>query len=429
MIIIYFDNNLKTREENIYNFILVRKVFYGNEIYGVDTMEKFKYLLSLFGKTNEYYYLITSGSGASIFLDSGYYDDLRIIDFVIYCLDKEKYIPLQKKYSRISLIENINFDNVINHLKVSIQFYTNEMEILKHCSSFLLEKEYRGIPLKIHKRLSQFFDENYNKPAIDEKIKIRLLDLLNKIAKKKEDYEKAKFVIEPIDNEIDLIKSYTCESIIVYFLNKCLREVDDKCIEFAGLLNYSIYKYYHDNPEIKIKKDITLYRKIILSIKDLYSYDLFEGKIICFPAFTSTSIDANSISFHTVQKHKLTMYSLYDQKQKYTIREKCVLMKFKYIYNESNYCPAFDINKCSVIPSEKEYIFPPFSFFRITKFTSAEGTKNDPVIIELEVIPRKENLDVKLKSGGMIFYDKDNNCMKWLTKTTNKDKKDENKEE
>ena len=177
----------------------------------------------------------------------------------------------------------------------------------------------------------------------------------------------------------------------MYFLNKCLREIDDKCIEFAGLLNYALYKYYFGHPEINIIKDETFYRKLIISIKDLYAYDLFEGKIICFPSFTSTSINPDAFEFSYVKTHKLTIYSkIYiNDIEKTAIRDKCVLLKFNYKYNENNVCPAFDINNLSEFENEKEFLFPPFSFFRISKFNSAKGTSLDPIIIELEVIPKQ----------------------------------------
>ena len=415
MILIYFDKALKNDEENLPNFIRVRKAFYGNEIYGVDTLDKLKFLISLFHKKEEYYYIISSGSGADELIKSGYYEDKRIMDFIIYCYNKKKYMHYLG--GKISMIENKNFDNVINHLKDK-QPVSNEKDILKHCSSFLLEEEYNGTPLKVHQKMSQYFDENYNIPAFDQNIKNKILDLLNKIAQTKSDYENAKNILENVNDEVNLIKCYTAESIIVYFLNKCLREIDDKCIEFAGLLNYALYKYYFDHPEIKITKDVTLYRKLVISIKDLYAYDLFEGKIICFPAFTSTSIDPDAFPFPVVKTHKLSTYSiispLFQKEEKKATRDKCVLLKFNYKYNENNICPAFDINNVSVFESEKEFLFPPFSFFRISKFISAEGTSIDRVIIELEVIPKKEILEKYLKKGGTIIYDKNENCMTFL---------------
>jgi hypothetical protein len=64
MIIIYYDKNLKKSEEKLNNFIKLRESFYGNEIYGVDTFDKFKFLIILFKKTYQNYYIISSGSCA-----------------------------------------------------------------------------------------------------------------------------------------------------------------------------------------------------------------------------------------------------------------------------------------------------------------------------------------------------------------------------
>ena len=201
-------------------------------------MDKFKYLISLFSKIEQYYQIISSGSGAKEILGSEYYEEKRIIDFIIYCFNKEKYLPLLG--GKISMIENIKFDNVIEHIKIK-QPISNEKDILRHYSSFLLEKEYNDTPLELHRKISQYFDEGYNTPGFNENIKIKILDLLNKIAQTKYDYEKAKGIIENIYNEVDLIKCYTSVSIIYKFLNQCLREIDDKFIEFAGLLNYALY--------------------------------------------------------------------------------------------------------------------------------------------------------------------------------------------
>ena len=303
MIIIYYDKNLKNSNENINNIIKLRKAFYGNEIYGVDTLDNLKFLIKLFKKTNQNYYIISSGSGAKEFLSSGYYDENinRIIDFMIYCFNKEAYLPLLQ-CSKISMVENIDFENIIN--KIKNENKENEMQALRHYSSFLLIEEYKGTPIKVHKKISHYFDENYSTPSFDENIKKTILDILNKIAQTKYDYENAKNIIENIEEETDLIRCYTAESIIVYFLNKCLREVDNKLIEFAGLLNYALFKYYHDNPEININEDMTFYRKLAIPIKDLYAYDLFEGKIICFPSFFSISNDIDAFNFPMIKKLK-----------------------------------------------------------------------------------------------------------------------------
>lgn len=86
-------------------------------------------------------------------------------------------------------------------------------------------------------------------------------------------------------------------------------------------------------------------------------------------------------------------------------------MKINYRYRESYSCPAFSIKQVSIYKGEDEFLFPPFSFFRILKFISAEGTQENPVVVELEVIPNKGNFAKYLKHGGKIIYDSNENCM------------------
>ena len=409
MIIIYYDRQLKSSEENIYNFIQLRKTFYGNEIYGVDTFDKFKYLLSLFLKTCQSYYIIVSGSGAKEFFKSGYYEDNknRIIGIFIFCLNKEEYLPLKKVYPRISMIENESFDNIIKDIQNKEALSYKEDDILRQYSSFLILEEYfLKTPSQTHEKICEYFDENYNKPSFDENAKKKILNLLNLIAQTKKDFKRANKILENINDEKDLIKCYTAESIIVYFLNRCLREVNHKMLEFVGLMNYALFKYYHDNPQIEIKEDMVFYRKMNIPIKDLYSYDLFEGKIICFPAFTSTSIYKDAFYFNPIEKHK-TMHGFVN-------REKHILLKIYYKFNEAYQCPCFNIQECSKFKDEKEYLFNPFSFFKILKIIMNEGTEENPVIIELKVIPKTKDFQKNLKNGGNVLFDEKEECFKCI---------------
>ena len=99
MILIYFDKNLKSSEENLSNFIKVRKAFYGDEIYGVDTLDKLKVLISLYHKTGEYYYIISSGSGAEELLKQNITiaKELWILLYIV-LIKKSICIILAEKY-------------------------------------------------------------------------------------------------------------------------------------------------------------------------------------------------------------------------------------------------------------------------------------------------------------------------------------------
>jgi len=112
MIIVDYDRQLKSSEENINNITKLKKAFYGNEIYGIDIYENFIYLLSLFDRNDQNYYFIALGFEAKEFIDCGYYEHYknRIMAIFIYCLDINEYLPLKKSCSRISIKENENFD-------------------------------------------------------------------------------------------------------------------------------------------------------------------------------------------------------------------------------------------------------------------------------------------------------------------------------
>ena len=93
-----------------------------------------------------------------------------------------------------------------------------------------------------------------------------------------------------------------------------------------------------------------------IPIKDLYSYDLFEGKIICFTAFASTSIYKDAFYFNPIAKDK-TVYGVFN-------REKHILLKIYYKFNEVYQCPCFNIQECSKFKDEKEYLFNLFLFLK-----------------------------------------------------------------
>ena len=67
-----------------------------------------------------------------------------------------------------------------------------------------------------------------------------------------------------------------------------------------------------------------------------------------------------------------------------------------------------DIHKISKY-KEKEILYQPFSFYLVkkTKFDHNQYTAD----IDLELIPRIEILEEKMRKGGKIVYNKENNVM------------------
>ena len=101
------------------------------------------------------------------------------------------------------------------------------------------------------------------------------------------------------------------------------------------------------------------------------------GKVICYPSFTSTSI--------------------YDDKyipKKYNVNDELVL----FIIEQNKTKSVVSISEFSNFPNEEEYLFLPFSFFKIKKLIRKSGTRNDPHIIYLIAINTEKPIEE-------MFYD------------------------
>jgi hypothetical protein len=86
------------------------------------------------------------------------------------------------------------------------------------------------------------------------------------------------------------------------------------------------------------------------------------NKVICYPSFTSISIKKNG----------------FNPQSKDSSFEHVLL-----IIEQNNTKSAVSIRQFSVYQSEEEYLFLPFSFFKIKKVEIKKGNANDPHIFHL----------------------------------------------
>ena len=147
-----------------------------------------------------------------------------------------------------------------------------------------------------------------------------------------------------------------------------------------------------------------------LKLSDYYLYKISIGELICYPAFTSTSIkdiskydfptsiaiEVNNISHNDISVVLIIKYNIYN-----TFLQK--------IFKKSYVTPCINVSKYSINPSEEEYIFPPFSFFRIDSIEERSGTPDDPHLIYMTVPKKKELLEFGLKQSKTFYYNKKNN--------------------
>ena len=142
------------------------------------------------------------------------------------------------------------------------------------------------------------------------------------------------------------IENYTVESPYYKYLNKFLREADYQ--SFRLLANHISKFIYHSQQYRKINKqnnNNTLYRQLYLKMEEIQTYINNKGRVICFPAFTSTSILNNA-------------YYPFFQASQNSIQTKMII--------EQNNCKSIiSIRSLSKNSHEEEYLCLPFTFFKI----------------------------------------------------------------
>ena len=119
-----------------------------------------------------------------------------------------------------------------------------------------------------------------------------------------------------------------------------------------------------------------------LKNSDVKEYEMFVNKVICYPSFTSSSINKNGF-FPT----------------RYNSDDELVLL----IIEQNNTKSTVLISQFSNFPGEEEYLFLPFSFFKITRVELKKGSDNDPHIIYLTAL----NSDKPIEEMFIDFFKKE----------------------
>ena len=272
--------------------------------------------------------------------------------------------------------------------------------------TFIKFDDYKYYFISLHKKLSEFFDENYSNLNYEYTYKNNFINFIKSM-----DINGKETIIEWVNKVYsgtvqEFIQAYTGETPLCYSLNKWLRKCDrdefEKIKYFAGPFSYSLYKYAYNNSKMKVNYSKKFYRKMVLKLEDFEKYKNNIGDLICYPAFTSTSEkDISKYIFPTP-----TAININDIKS----NDIYVVLIIDYKCNNASYpTPCINVSYDSVNSGEKEYIFPPFSFFRIEKVESRNGKSNDPHIIYLSVPNKRVLIEFAIKNNKTIYYDKNLN--------------------
>ena len=109
-----------------------------------------------------------------------------------------------------------------------------------------------------------------------------------------------------------------------------------------------------------------------LTPEDFNVYLNSIGEVICYPSFTSTSLVETGYSPNPSNKDEQLV---------------------KLIIEQNNSKSVVSISEISNFPNEKEYLFLPFSFFKIKDVKIDKGTKGHPHIINLIALNSKKPIE------------------------------------
>ena len=395
--VIYFDEGIISNFETHLNFLLIKKIVKG-ALFGLEDYSLLKKVVELIKKSDSPpFILITSGSSAEKILPELHKENF-IYDILIFCYNLNKYIYLKKQYSKIKLIENRDFENIINFLKkknYTLAQNKKRATFLKN-EPLITFSEYEDYYYQYHHVIAKVY--NKNRLFLSQNDKNNLLYYIN--------YRKteAELILNNLRNDNkfaeNIINVYTKESPICYVLNKKLRQLDPKTYyyikNYACSTLYSLNYYYQKNPnQGKIEK--VLYRALSMKLADILLYKVCEGDIICYPGFTSTCISEispdkfkdidkkeknksnSSFTKNLIEKINLMFAKKIYQNEKLpselgrviAYEDEDVVECVDMIINNNNenieYPSAINISNLSDKKLEEERLFPAFYFFKINK--------------------------------------------------------------
>ena len=397
--ILYYDEYLLNKE-NSDNCSFLNMNMNGT-LYGCHYFDLFKIVCEKIKRNKKEFILITSGSSAQKIFN--YCSDINEIrEYFIYCFKEEEYKPLMKEYPKLKGIYS-KFKNLVNKL-----YDIKEMEINNISSSNLIFfEDYSKIYIRLHYEFIKKYglykalkSKNCDEDTFLDLVKIEhpyFLEIAKQLFPDKNeiisffknniDLSKEKDCTDQNLNEIfknddnilednikAYIKNYTKESFYYKYLNKFLREGNfDAFRKLSNHLAKFIFKLYeYREKNISNQSNSNLYRKMYLDPKDIKLYKESIGKIICYPAFTSTSLKKNSFT-----------------PKKWNNAHELVLLEIE----QNNTKSVVSISQDSVFEKEKEYLFLPFSFFKITDVKLREGNIDKHHTIYLKALESEKPIE------------------------------------
>ena len=418
--IIYYDSNIEKHKDDIFKdsnrfekktngaFILCTSLDSLNII-------KDEILRYLKYEKNVVFNFICNGKGYESDIKQFLNDNKKFKTYInklcIYCKHPKMYMKYKEEdpefISDIALKSKEVCDFILkyssNNIKpfpltklVTLDDYLNKYkENHKKISEF-----YGDLTLESFKENMEKIKENINKDEEDKSLKVKNKESLLK-GLLTFDLEKDLVALDEL-----IIKEYT-KNTFYGDLNRWLMKGKVKYYEpvayFTSRLMYSLNKY-----AIKYNKYCEQNKKILsrgakLYLSCLLPYERALGKIILLSAFTSTSENENVAKRWAGRGKEEEIY-------KKSLRFSVVFHIINLFYKDKKWISnSIDIHDNSKYEKEKEFLFQPFSFYRVIKVDF--DFKKYSADIYLETLGKKEILEEKIKLGKEIKYNEIENIL------------------
>ena len=392
--IIYHDENYKIFQESINKDARrFEEACKGTFIFS-NSMEIFKTIIQEIQSKNAIqtinkFLLITTGrtfEKVVEFLNSNPQYSELISKACIYCMRKKKYLELMSKYELLGGVFDIPSD-VVDFIEEN----SSEDNVKFDFSKLVTYENYISKYYELHKIISKYYSK-ISRNSIYDAIDL-IKDIFNETNMGDEQlYE----MLETFQNDdYEIIIQYTDN--FYSYVNKWLLNLNNLTYEksgyFIGGLMYKLNEY-GINKRKGLKQNFILYRGLYINYLDALSYQIHKGKIISFQTFLSTSENKSTAEF----------FSHINRKTIEERKEKCMfstILNIKYDWDKDLFPLCFNISEITNFRSEKEYLFHPFSFFKINDF-KIDISKNI-LELSLETIGKTEILEEQIKNGKKII--------------------------
>ena len=324
-----------------------------------------------------------------------------IITVVIYTLNADKYQYLKTKYNVKGIFSQPQ------EIMAYIRSLKSKNNIKYNVPKLITFYDYGDKYIEFHKIISLQYGKLYQKSSYLTALNILEEYLLSNTKNKMDPLDVSLLLSNleifsaPQRDYKKIIQEYTNDSFYRLF-NKWLNEVDPLAIKkiaffISGLqLSLNIYGF-KEKKGFNSKAEI--YRGVLVDYSLILNYLKNMGNIITFPSFFSTSLDKEiAFDFAHYNKSKEERNNLFSTTYFISVNPK------------NNWISqGFRIDAISYYEKEKEILFQPFCFFKITNVKV--NLEKYSCFIYLELIGKKEIWEKNMDDNCYVLYEKEENLI------------------